>query len=73
MPVLPITRGPPERPALAVEIPADVKHRLQLRDDLLLGVRPEWNEFVRPGPDLRRLPEAADASLTSGMVRPDCS
>jgi hypothetical protein len=44
---------------------------LQLRECLLLGVRPEWNEFVRPGPDLRRLPEAADASLTSGTVRPD--
>jgi hypothetical protein len=33
----------------------------------------EWNEFVRPGPDLRRLPGAAGASLTYGMVPPDCS
>ena len=31
---------------------------------------PEWNEFVRIGPDLRWLPGAADASLTSGMVTP---
>jgi hypothetical protein len=32
VPVLPITRGPPEHPALAVEIPAKVKHRFQLHD-----------------------------------------
>jgi hypothetical protein len=68
VPVLRITRCPPERRALAVEIPAEVKRQFQLHDDRPWVVRPEWNEFVRTGPDLRWLPGAADASPTSGLV-----
>jgi hypothetical protein len=70
VPVLPITHGPPEHAALAVEIPAKVKHRFQLDDARSWVVLSEWNEFVRPAPGLRTLPGAADAPLTYGMVPP---
>jgi hypothetical protein len=71
VPVLPITRAP-GAPRPRGRNPGRRQHRLRLRECLPLGVRPEGNEFVRPGPDLRgcRVPPA---SLTSGTVRPDCS
>ena len=68
--VLPITHTPPDHPALAVEIPAKVKARLQLDDARSWVVFSEWNEFVWPGPDLRRLPGATDASVAYGMLPP---
>ena len=55
--VLPITHRPPERPSLAIEIPAKVKQRLRLDDAPSWVILTEWNEFVWPGPDLRRVPE----------------
>ena len=68
--VLPITHTPPDNPGLAVEIPAAVKRRLQLDDARSWVVLSEWNEFVWPGPDLRRLPGANDASVAYGMLPP---
>jgi len=68
--VLPITHTPPDHPALAVEIPAAVKRRLQLDEARSWVVLSEWNEFVWPGPDLRRLPGANDASVAYGMLPP---
>jgi hypothetical protein len=68
--VLPITHTPPDHPALAVEIPATVKKRLQLDDASSWVVLSEWNEFVWPGPDLRRLPNATDASVAYGTIPP---
>ncbi len=68
--VLPITHTPPDHPALAVEIPAAVKRRLQLDDARSWVVLSEWNEFVWPSPDLRRLPGANDASVAYGMLPP---
>jgi hypothetical protein len=68
--VLPITHTPPDHPALAIEIPAGVKKRLQLDDARSWVVLSEWNEFVWPGPDLRRLPGATDASVAYGMLPP---
>jgi hypothetical protein len=68
--VLPITHTPPDHPALAVEISAKVKARLQLDDARSWVVLSEWNEFVWPGPDLRRLPGATDASVAYGMLPP---
>src|SRR5271167_4767689 len=68
--VLPITHTPPDHPALAVEIPATVKRRLQLDDASSRIVLSEWNEFVWPGRDLRRLPGATDASVAYGMLPP---
>jgi hypothetical protein len=68
--VLPITHSPPDHPALAVEIPAKVKERLGLDDARSWVVLSEWNEFVWPGPDLRRLPGATDASVAYGVIPP---
>lgn len=68
--VLPITHSPPDHRSLAVEIPAKVKQRLQLDDAPSWVVLSEWNEFVWPGPDLRRLPNADDASVAYGMLPP---
>ena len=68
--VLPITHAPPDHPALAVEIPAKVKDRLRLDDARSWVVLSEWNEFVWPGPDLRRLPGSTDASVAYGMLPP---
>ena len=68
--VLPVTHSPPDHPALAVEIPAVTKKRLGLDDARSWVVLSEWNEFVWPGPDLRRLPDATDASVAYGVLPP---
>ncbi len=68
--VLPVTHSPPDHPALAVEIPAVTKKRLGLDDARSWIVLSEWNEFVWPGPDLRRLPDATDASVAYGVLPP---
>ena len=48
--VLPITHRPPERAALAIEIPAKVKRHLRLDDAPSWAILTEWNEFVWPRP-----------------------
>lgn len=68
--VLPVTHSPPDDPGLAVEIPAKVKQRLRLDDARSWVVLLEWNEFIWPGPDLRRLPGADDSSVAYGMLPP---
>ncbi len=68
--VLPITHSPPDHPTLAIEIPAKTKDRLDLDDARSWIVISEWNEFIWPGPDLRRLPGATDASVAYGMIPP---
>jgi glyoxylase-like metal-dependent hydrolase (beta-lactamase superfamily II) len=68
--VLPITHSPPDHASLAVEIQAKVKVRLGLDDTRSWIVLSEWNEFIWPGPDLRRLPGAPDSSVAYGMIPP---
>jgi glyoxylase-like metal-dependent hydrolase (beta-lactamase superfamily II) len=68
--VLPITHSPPDHASLAVEIPAKVKAWLGLDDTRSWVVLSEWNEFIWPGPDLRRLPDASDSSVAYGMIPP---
>lgn len=68
--VLPITHVPPARLNLAVEIPIKVKERLQLDHARSWIVLSEWNEFIWPGPDLRRLPGADDSTVAYGMLPP---
>jgi hypothetical protein len=68
--VLPITHSAPDHASLAVEIPAKVKQRLQLDEARSWVVLSEWNEFVWPGPDLRRLPNADEATVAYGMLPP---
>jgi hypothetical protein len=57
--VLPVTHSPPAQPALAVEIPAPVKERLRLDAERSWVMLSEWNEFIWPGPDVRRAPGVA--------------
>jgi len=68
--VLPITHRPPEDARLAVEIPATVKRRLRLDGARSWVVISEWNDFLWPGPDLRRLPGADTSSVAYGMLPP---
>jgi hypothetical protein len=68
--VLPITHSPPADAALAVEIPARTKERLGLDAERSWVVLSEWNEFVWPGPDLRRAPGGDENSVAYGMLPP---
>ena len=53
-----------------MEIPAPVKERLRLDADPSWVVLSEWNEFVWPGPDLRRAPGGDESSVAYGMLPP---
>ena len=68
--VLPVTYSPPTQTALAVEIPALVKERLRLDADRSWVVLSEWNEFIWPGPDVRRSPGGDASSVAYGMLPP---
>lgn len=68
--VLPVTHSPPAQSTIAVEIPALVKERLRLDADRSWVVLSEWNEFVWPGPDLRRAPSGDESSVAYGMLPP---
>ena len=54
--VLPVTHTPPRDPASAIEIPAAIKRHLGLDDHRSWIVVEEGNPFVRPGYDLRHVP-----------------
>jgi hypothetical protein len=47
-----------------------VKKRFKLDDARSWVILSEWNEFVWPGPDLRRLPGKTDATVAYGMIPP---
>lgn len=68
--VLPVTHSPPAQAALAVEIPATVKDRLRLDAERSWVVLSEWNEFIWPGPDVRRAPGGDTGSIAYGMLPP---
>jgi len=68
--ILPITHSPPEQPRLVVEIPQRVKERLRLDADRSWVILTEWNEFIWPGPDLRRAPGGDASSVAYGMLPP---
>lgn len=68
--VLPVTHAPPQRVSDAVELPAHVKRRLNLDDARSWVVVSEWNDFVWPGPDLRRVPDKDGFSTAYGMLPP---
>jgi hypothetical protein len=68
--VLPVTHTPPESPELAVEIPMLVKQRLHLDAEHSWVVVSEWNEFIWPGPDLRRAPGGGEGTVAYGMLPP---
>jgi hypothetical protein len=66
--VLPISHTPPADPALAVEIPAQVKRRLKLDDERSWVVLTEANRFIWPGPDLRPAMPGDAASVSYGPL-----
>jgi hypothetical protein len=68
--VLPITHSPPENSETALEIPAATKSRLGLDAEKSWILIDEWNEFVWPGPDLRRVPGGEDRSVAYGVLPP---
>ncbi len=68
--VLPITHSPPDQSTRTIEIPLKVKQRLRLDADRSWIVVSEWNEFIWPGPDLRRLPNSDDSTVAYGMLPP---
>jgi hypothetical protein len=65
--VLPVTHAP-SSPNHAVEIPALIRRQLKLDDVPSWVVLTEWNEFVWPEPDLRRLPGVDNASFAYGIL-----
>ena len=57
--VAPITHTPPRDPNVAIEIPLRVKRHLGLDSDRSWIVLNDFNEFIWPGYDLRRIPARA--------------
>ncbi len=68
--VLPVTHSPPEHTGHAVEIPATVKRRLGLDEVQSWVILTEWNEFVWPGPDLRRALQGDELTIAYGFLPP---
>jgi hypothetical protein len=68
--VLPVTHSPPAKETPAVEIPATIKKRLKLDAERSWIVLSEWNEFIWPGPDLRRGARGDDRSVAYGFLPP---
>ena len=68
--VLPITHSRPEHGIDSIEIPAEVKRRLQLDEERSWIVISQANEFVWPGPDLRRIPGGDESSFVYGVIPP---
>lgn len=68
--VLPVTHSPPAPDSAAVEIPVRIKERLRLDAERSWVVLSEWNEFIWPGPDLRRAPGGDESSVAYGMLPP---
>jgi hypothetical protein len=67
--VVPVTHGPPDNPATAVELPQAVKGHLGLDTDRSWVVLDEVNEFTWPGFDLRPIPPTRD-TVAYGFLPP---
>lgn len=67
--VLPITHSEPNDPKTAVEIPLKVNQRLGLDSDRSWIICSEINQFIWPGPDLRRI-HAIDDRFDYGFIPP---
>ena len=68
--VLPVTHSSPADPASAIEIPFLTKVRLGLDSERSWVVLSEWNEFIWPGPDLRRVPGSGNDTVAYGFLPP---
>ncbi len=68
--LLPVTHRAPSNREDAVEIPQVVKARLGLDGERSWIVLSEWNEFLWPGPDLRRIGRGKSSSVAYGFLQP---
>lgn len=68
--VLPVTHSKPDSLELAIEIPASVKRHLGLDGEQSWIVISESNEFLWPGPDLRRARNGDDSTVAYGFLPP---
>jgi hypothetical protein len=66
--VLPVTHSPPIDPSTAIELPALTKKRLGLDDERSWIVIHEYNEFLWPGADLRRIGDGDDSTTVYGAL-----
>jgi hypothetical protein len=66
--VLPVTHSPPRDKDDAVEIPSAVKARIGLDSARSWVVVAEHNEFVWPGPDIRRVGDQDNSSIVYGKL-----
>lgn len=71
--VLPITHSPPHLPEDTIEVPPTTKQRLGLDSERSWIVITEANEFVWPGPDLRRCIAVPFAMRSWHMKVPRCA
>ena len=65
--VAPITHTPPERPELAIEIPAPTKARLGLDGERSWIVAADLNQFAWPGVDLRPI-SSSEETYAYGLI-----
>ena len=68
--VLPVTHSKPDNVELAIEIPTGVKKHLSLDEEQSWIVLSESNEFLWPGPDLRRVRNGDDSTVAHGFLPP---
>jgi hypothetical protein len=69
--VLPVTHTQPHDESEAVKIPPQVKRHLGLDDEPSWIVLTEWNEFLWPSPDLRRVNNEPNSSIVYGFLPPN--
>ncbi|MGO8955601.1 MAG: hypothetical protein ACLPWS_11475 [Rhodomicrobium sp.] len=67
---VPIAHTAPRDVLSALEIPQAVKNRLSFNEERSWAVLTESNEFIWPGPDLRRVPGRDDGSVAYGFLPP---
>ena len=68
--VVPVTHSPPKEAATALELPQTVKKHLGLDAERSWVVLSESNLFEWPGPDLRRVGDRDNSSVSYGYLPP---
>ena len=68
--VVPVTHTVPSDPISAVELPPAVKTHLGLDTSRSWAILSECNDFVWPGPDLRRVAERGNDTVAYGFLPP---
>ncbi|GJE54752.1 MULTISPECIES: hypothetical protein [Methylobacterium] len=68
--VVPVTHSAPSTSTEALELPPEAKRHLGLDSERSWVILSECNDFVWPGPDLRRAGTQCDASIAYGFLPP---